>query len=86
VIGTQIVAKAAPDGGTLLMISPAHAINATLVRKLPFDPAADFVPITLVVHAIPPVPRAGIRALGHAHPGSEHPRRLGTYRTPLNPL
>ncbi|HSQ04210.1 MAG TPA: tripartite tricarboxylate transporter substrate binding protein [Burkholderiales bacterium] len=51
VLGTGIVAKAAPDGYTLLMISPAHAINATLVKKLPFDPVADFVPIVLLMSA-----------------------------------
>lgn len=51
VLGTGIVAKATPDGYTLLMISPAHTINATLVKKLPFDPVADFVPIVLLMSA-----------------------------------
>jgi tripartite-type tricarboxylate transporter receptor subunit TctC len=51
IIGTASVAKAPPDGYTLLMITPAHTINATLVKKLPFEPLADFAPIGNVVSA-----------------------------------
>jgi len=44
--GTASVAKAASDGYTLLMgSSTSHAINATLYKKLPYDPVADFTPI-----------------------------------------
>ena len=46
-IGSEIVARAAPDGYMLLMAYAAHVINPSLRKKLPFDPAADFVPITL---------------------------------------
>ncbi|MBX3674399.1 MAG: tripartite tricarboxylate transporter substrate binding protein [Burkholderiales bacterium] len=62
-IGADIVAKAAPDGHTLLMASPAEVvINQFLYAKMPFDPATDLVPISkaasaplvLVVH--PSVP------------------------------
>ena len=49
-IGTDVVAKAAPDGYTLLMVYVSHATNPTLVRKLPYDTIADFVPITLLSH------------------------------------
>jgi tripartite-type tricarboxylate transporter receptor subunit TctC len=49
-IGTDLVAKAAPDGYTLLMVYVSHATNPTLVRKLPYDTLADFVPITLISH------------------------------------
>ncbi len=49
-IGTAEVAKAAPDGYTLLMVYVSHATNVTLVRKLPYDTIADFVPITLISH------------------------------------
>ena len=48
-IGSDLVAKAPGDGRTVLMGTVGtHAINATLYRKLPYDPAKDFVPIGLV--------------------------------------
>ena len=47
-IGSEIVAKAAPDGYTLLLASQTNAISATLYTKLPFDPVEDFAPITLI--------------------------------------
>ncbi|MEN7528385.1 tripartite tricarboxylate transporter substrate binding protein [Cupriavidus sp. DL-D2] len=54
-IGSDIVAKAAPDGYTLLMGTVGtHGINQSLYGKLSFDPIKDFVPITLVA-AVPNV-------------------------------
>jgi len=61
-IGTNAVAKAPPDGHTLLVTTIGFAINAGL-QKLPYDPIADFAPVTelaslplvLVVHASLPV-------------------------------
>jgi tripartite-type tricarboxylate transporter receptor subunit TctC len=50
VIGSDVVAKAAPDGYTLLMVYISHATNPTLVEKLPYDTIKDFTPITLVAH------------------------------------
>jgi len=47
-IAADLVAKSAPDGTTLLMSFTSHTINATLYKKLPFDPIEDFTPITLV--------------------------------------
>jgi len=47
-IGIAIAAKAEPDGYTLLMVNPSHAINATLMPRLPYDPVRDLVPITVV--------------------------------------
>ncbi|WP_441632662.1 tripartite tricarboxylate transporter substrate binding protein [Cupriavidus sp. YAF13] len=47
-IAADLVAKSAPDGTTLLMSFTSHTINATLYKKLPFDPVQDFTPITLV--------------------------------------
>jgi len=47
-IGTDVVAKAAPDGYTLLLASQTNAISATLYSKLPFDPIEDFTPVTLI--------------------------------------
>ena len=52
-IGAELVAKAEPDGYTLLMAtSTTLAINKTLYRKLPYDPVRDFTPIALVA-AVP---------------------------------
>jgi tripartite-type tricarboxylate transporter receptor subunit TctC len=48
VIGTDAVAKAAPDGYTLLITPPAFVINPGLVPKLPYDSLRDFAPITLI--------------------------------------
>jgi tripartite-type tricarboxylate transporter receptor subunit TctC len=49
VIGAQLVARAAPDGYTLMIASGATmAVNVTLHKQLPYDPAADFVPIALI--------------------------------------
>jgi len=47
-VGSEAVAKAAPDGYTLLMASPANAINPSLYTKMPYDPMRDLVPIALV--------------------------------------
>ncbi len=42
VIGTEIVAKAPPDGYTLLTVAPEFSINPSLLRSLPYDPIRDF--------------------------------------------
>lgn len=47
-IGTNIVAKAAPDGYTLLANSISMAFNDTLYKKLPFDSIKDFSPVSLI--------------------------------------
>ena len=47
-LAADAVAKAAPDGNTLLLSFTSHTINATLYPKLPFDPVADFTPLTMV--------------------------------------
>lgn len=44
-IGTQVAARAAPDGHTLLMVAPAFAQNVGLFKKVPYDPVIDFAPI-----------------------------------------
>jgi tripartite-type tricarboxylate transporter receptor subunit TctC len=49
VIGADLAAKSAPDGYTLLLgTATTHAINASLVKKLPYDPLHDFAPISLI--------------------------------------
>src|SRR5258707_1041446 len=48
-IGTELAARAAPDGYTVLMGNVApNAINVSLFKDLPFDPVADFEPVSLV--------------------------------------
>ena len=78
VIGTEAVARAAPDGHTLLLAVTSHAVNATLIEKLPFDPVADFAPVLLaataqnllVVNAAEPTRSvAELIALAKANPG-----------------
>ena len=46
IVGSQQVARAAPDGLTLLLMSNANAVSAGLFRKLPFDVEKDLAPIT----------------------------------------
>ncbi|OWT54817.1 Bug family tripartite tricarboxylate transporter substrate binding protein [Candidimonas nitroreducens] len=48
IIGTHKVARAEPDGYTLLLTSNAFTINPALRKSLPFDPIKDFTPITLL--------------------------------------
>jgi tripartite-type tricarboxylate transporter receptor subunit TctC len=48
VIGIDIAAKAAPDGHTIVLVNPSHAINATLMARLPYDPVNDLIPISVV--------------------------------------
>jgi len=78
VIGTDIVAKSAPDGHTLLVTPAPFTIVPSLLKKLPYDPAKDFAPITLinttplVVIVHPGVPAKNIKelvALAKARPG-----------------
>ncbi len=79
IIGTEAVAKAAPDGYTLgLGGFSSHVINAHLFRKLPYDPVKDFVAITVmtripnVYSAHPSVPVKSMKeliALARARPG-----------------
>lgn len=47
-IGTEIVAKAAPDGYTLLLASQTNAISASLYKNLTYDPVEDFAPVSLI--------------------------------------
>ena len=48
-IGTDVAAKATPDGHTILMVTAGtHGINPSLYRKLPWDAVKDFAPVSLV--------------------------------------
>ncbi len=79
IIGTDLVAKSAPDGHTLLMTTAPFTIVPSLIDKLSYDPAKDFQPITLinttplVVVVNPSVPVRSIKeliALARAKPGA----------------
>jgi tripartite-type tricarboxylate transporter receptor subunit TctC len=78
IVGTDVVAKSAPDGYTLLVMSNTHTVNETLIPKKPFDLMRDFAPITginssdllMVIH--PSVPAANLKefiALAKKEPG-----------------
>jgi tripartite-type tricarboxylate transporter receptor subunit TctC len=79
VVGTDFVAKAAPDGYTLAMCFVNFAIFPSLYRKLPFDPINDFAPIStlagtpliLVVHpSLPVLTIKQLVALARSRPGA----------------
>jgi tripartite-type tricarboxylate transporter receptor subunit TctC len=92
IIGTDLVAKAAPDGYTLLMGHVAtNAIAWSLFAKLPFDPAKDFAPITRVSsvpHVVVVHPSLDVRtvkdliALAKAKPGQYTFPSAGNGSTP----
>jgi tripartite-type tricarboxylate transporter receptor subunit TctC len=48
IVGSAAVARAEPDGHTVLLMSNANAVSAGLFRKLPFDVQRDFAPVTLL--------------------------------------
>jgi tripartite-type tricarboxylate transporter receptor subunit TctC len=52
IIACDIVAKAAPDGHTLLYVSSSIALNPNIFRKLPYDTVRDFAPVTRVASAV----------------------------------
>ena len=47
-IGINLTAQAAPDGYTMAVVNPSHAINATLMPKLPYDPLQDLAVLTVL--------------------------------------
>ena len=50
-LGREVVAKATPDGYTLLLGDSPHTINVHVLRHVPYDPIRDFTPITLLANA-----------------------------------
>lgn len=87
IIGSEIVAKAPPDGYTLLMAFSSHPVNPALYAKLPYDSIADFEPVvkvttvTLVLVVNPSVPAKSVKeliALAKAQPGKLNYGTVGT--------
>ena len=77
-VGTDAVAKSAPDGYTLLMMSNTHTVNESLIKEKPFELMRDFVPVApvnysdlvMVIH--PSVPAKDLKefiALAKGKPG-----------------
>src|SRR5690348_16134912 len=47
IVGTEVTARSAPDGYTIVLVPSGHAVNVSLYRKLPYDAVRDFTPISL---------------------------------------
>ena len=78
IIGSELLARSAPDGYTMMTANIAHGANPYLVKKLPYDTANDFAPVTLmallpsvlVIH--PSVPARSVKefvSLAKSKPG-----------------
>jgi len=50
-LGMRAAARAAPDGYTLVLVSSSYMVNPSLYPHVPYDPAKDFVPVTLPAYA-----------------------------------
>ena len=82
-LGTALVAKATPEGYTLLLVPTSHVINPSIYAKLPYDTEKDFAPITMVgatailmaVH--PKVPADTVR--GFVEAAKARPKELANF-------
>jgi len=77
-LGAAMVAKAAPDGYTLLLANANYTINPSLFKSLPFDPVREFAPVALLANVTnvlaihPSIPAKSVKELisfAKAHPG-----------------
>ncbi|HLH90497.1 MAG TPA: tripartite tricarboxylate transporter substrate binding protein [Xanthobacteraceae bacterium] len=83
VVGTELAAKAAPDGYTLVLVPTSHVINPSIHAHLPYDTVKGFAPITTVANAAilmavnPRVPAHSIRELVEV--AKAHPEQVATF-------
>lgn len=91
-IGADVVAKAPPDGYTVLMGNPSLVVNPFLMARMPYEPMTDFIPLTLVntapllLVAHPSLPANSVReliALARAKPGELNYGSGGVGSTPF---
>jgi tripartite-type tricarboxylate transporter receptor subunit TctC len=77
-IGTQLAARAAPDGQTLLMVAKTFVTNVSLFKNVPYDPVQSFTPViklatgSIVLTVHPSVPASSVKDFVQyvkAHPG-----------------
>ena len=84
-MGSDLVAKARPDGDTLLAPGVPIAFNTALGRKLPYDAVKDFTPLSWVVsHPLlivvnPAVPATNVKALRASAKTSPQPLRYTSF-------
>jgi tripartite-type tricarboxylate transporter receptor subunit TctC len=82
-LGTALVAKATPDGYTLLLVPTSHVINPSIYARLPYDTERDFAPITMVASAAilmavhPAVPADTVR--GFVEASKARPKELANF-------
>ncbi|MGE5523635.1 MAG: Bug family tripartite tricarboxylate transporter substrate binding protein [Rhodospirillaceae bacterium] len=78
IVASEIVAKAEPDGYTILLLNNLHAVSPSLFRSLPYDPLKDFAPVStlgafsLVIMVSPDSPVRSLKELiaaAKANPG-----------------
>lgn len=90
-IGMANVAKATPDGYTILFVSSSYVVNPSLYAKIPYDPYTDFIPITVVGNSPnvlvvnPSLPAKSVKELVDlikASPGKYSFASAGTGTTP----
>src|SRR5215469_16062772 len=83
VLGTELAAKAAPDGYTLVLVPTSHVINQSIYAKLPYDTIKDFAPITMVASTAilmavnPRVPADSVKAFVAA--AKANPKTIANY-------
>jgi tripartite-type tricarboxylate transporter receptor subunit TctC len=91
VIATDAVAKAAPDGYTLLLTTPNHTITPALLPSLPYNPQKDFAPVSILVEvpevlvshtAVPFTDFTGFVAFAKKYPGELNYASAGTGTLP----